>query len=218
MYTQNYTRLATIRPVVLSTSSSRYVREAHVRKHSCDFPQGRQTGLTLVLSDCQYKFKVANKDVLFSATNNVDGTVTFKNPAGFLSLTIAGSEVVRLANKADLDIDEIFLTPEELLELHEEPVLNNGKSPTLDHCDDLADFANAHLGSYFGKRQSIISRKLPNGKWQRRGTRHPRPPKRRKPSNGYKRRITRKGPMKRKFDPATYTPAHLQADVTALWG
>lgn len=212
MNTQNYTRLASIRPVVLCTSSSRYGR--------CDFPQGRQTGLTLVLSDCQYKFKVANKDVLFSAENNPNGTVTLTNPAGFLSLTVAGSEVVRLAKKADLDIDELFLTPEELLELIETPVIDKFKVPTLDDCADLADFANEHLGSYYGKGQSIISRKLPNGGWQRRGGRTPRTPKRRKPlSPAYKRRITRKGPQnKRKFDSATYTPTQYQADIAALWG
>lgn len=211
MFTQNYTRLATIRPVVLSTSTSRYGR--------CDFPQGRQTGLTLVLSDCQYKFKVANKDVLFTAQNNPNGTVTLQNPAGFLFLTVAGTEVVRLAEKAKLDIDDVFMTHQDLLELHEEPVIDQFKVPMLDDADDLADFANEHLGSYFGKHQSIISRKLPNGGWQRRGGRAPRTPKRRKPlSPAYKRRITRKGPANKRTMPANYTPAHLQADVSLLWG
>jgi hypothetical protein len=259
-YQKDYTKHATIRPVVLATSTSRYGR--------CDFPQGRKAGITLVTSDCQLLFKVANKDVLFSATNNVDGTVTLNNPAGFLSLTIAGPEVVRLAKKAKMDVDEIFLTHDELLEMHEEPTSDTFTAPILADASDLADFASVSLGTYFTPltatpeeatdeadelaaffsalpvtpavatpkpalteseadelaealsptqkpAQDIdISRKLPNGKWQRqrRGSRHPRP-RRKGPAP---RRITRKGPAKPRAP--MYTQAHQQQDIALLWG
>ena len=215
----NYTCLASIRQVVLSS-------DAYCHYGRAVFPDGRRVGVTLGKEHDHFPYvgKEGNKQPLFTASNNPDGTVALTRHASVASthkdfpcwLTIAGADLIRLCDKAGVDVGEPFMTLDEHLAFHYEPAdypFPAFKTPTLNDATraDLADFANAHLGSYFGKRQSIISRKLPNGGWQRRGGRHPRPPKRHKPSKGH--RITRKGPNKRTM-PANYTPAHLNADVS----
>jgi len=89
-------------------------------------------------------FKVGCKEPLYKATNNVDGTVTLTNSVGFSYFTIAGSEVIRLAKKANLDIDEVFMSRDEWLDLYEEPVI---AAPSLADCD----FADSTLDSYYVK-------------------------------------------------------------------
>lgn len=219
MYTTNYTRLATIKPVVLSSSAYRHYGASV-------FPEGRRTSVTLVYSPDSFVplFKLGNKTPLFTASNNIDGTVTLASTnVNFPSwLTIAGTDLIRLCKKAEMDIDEPFMSLDEHLAFHYEPTdelpVSTFVTPTLADCDDLADFADASLDSYYAsptRHQSIISRKLPNGKWQRRGGRTPRPT-RKKPAS---RRITRKTlTNKRRFDPATYTPAQFNQDVATLWG
>lgn len=123
----NYTRLASIRPIVLSSSAYRHAS-------GTVFTEGRRTSVTLVNSPDhpRYLFKLGNKVPLFTASNNPDGTVKLTSTHTNFPcwLTIDGSEIIRLAKKAKLDI--ALITSEEL------PPDNNA---------DLLDLAHAHFDS-----------------------------------------------------------------------
>ena len=224
MFTQDYTKLATIMPVVLSSSAYRHLGSAV-------FPEGR-TSVTLVTSPDHFApvFKLGGKIPLFTAENNPDGTVKLTSTnLNFPSwLTIAGRELVRLTDKAGVDIDEPFMDLGEHLAFHYDPsddpmsdadelaelLSPTFVTPTLDDCD-LADFADASLGSFYAsptRNQCVITRKPQN---QKRGQRAPR----KRISNKYRKRITRKSPNYRGRFPTPRTSAQsFEQDVALLWG
>lgn len=170
-----HTILAQTRSFILASSTNRATGRP-------DFTVNSRKSLTLVDSPdhFEYMVKVGGKTPLYRPAPNCDGTVTLTNSAGFSTLTIAGADMIALADKAGIGIDKALITHEDICDLpyeiyaelyHPEdvaPAFPAFVAPASE-MEDLADLASAHLGTYYMQKNSpepapepVVEKPTPN--------------------------------------------------------